>query len=119
MQTILKVICDNRGQANMVDDYLVQFAAKAAQEPESIEFPSPYANDVAFTRADGHESRDNCAEQPRAQLGSFAQSPNQANGNTNFIFMDPIILSYRPDGQNLRLWAESPFPGTDRNTESE
>jgi hypothetical protein len=119
MQTILKVICDNRGQANMVDDYLVKFAARAAQEPESIEFPSPYADDVAFTRADGHESRDNCAEKPGAQLESFGQSPNQANGKTKFIFMNPIILSCRPDGQNLRLWVESPSPGTDRNTESE
>jgi hypothetical protein len=119
MQTILKVICDNRGQASIVDDYLVRFASKAAQEPRSVEFPSPYANDVAFACDDANETRDNCAEKPRAQLGSFGQSPNQANSNTKFIFMNPIILSYRPHGQNLRLWVTSPSPGTTPNTESE
>ena len=119
MQTILKVISDNRGQASIVDDYLVQFASKAAQEPQSVEFPSPYADDVVFARDDADETRDKGAEKPRAQLGSLGQSPNQANGNTKFIFMNPIILSYRRDGQNLRVWVKSLSPGTAPDTESE
>ena len=119
MQTILKVIRDNRGQASIVDDYLVRFVSKAAQEPQSVEFPSPYADDVTFARDDAHETRDNCVEKSRAQLESFGPSPNQANGNTKFIFMNPIILSYRHDGQNRRIWVTSPSPGTAPNTESE
>jgi len=119
MQTIVKVISDNRGQAHMVDHYLAQFAVKASKEPESIEFPSPGADDVAFARDDDHESRDNCAEKPRAQLGSFGQSPNQANGRTKFVFVNPIILTYRPDGRSLRLWVASPSTGTVPNPESE
>jgi len=117
MQTILKVICDNRGQADMVEQYLVHFAIKASKEPESIEVPSQDADDVAFARDDAHEFRDNCAEKPCAQLGSFGQSPNQANGRTKFVFMNPIILTYRPDEQNLRLWVASPSPGTAPNAE--
>ena len=119
MQTIVKVICDNRGQADMVDHYLAQFAVKASKEPELIEFPSPDADDVAFARDDAHESPGNCAEKPRAQLGSFGQSPNQANGRTKFVFMNPIILTYRPDGQSLGLWVASPSPGTPPDAESE
>jgi hypothetical protein len=119
MQTIVKVICDNRGQAHMVDHYLAQFAVKASKEPESIEFPSPSADDVAFGRDDDHESRDNCAEKPSAQLGSFGQSPNQANGRTKFVFVNPIILAYRPDRRSLRLWVASPSTGTVPNPESE
>ena len=119
MQTILKVICDNRGQASIVNDYLARFARKAAQEPQSVEFPSPYADDVVFARDDADETRDKCAEKPRAQFGSLGQSPNQANGNTEFILMNPIILTYWRDGQNLRVWVKSPSPGTAPNTESE
>jgi len=119
MQTILKVIRDNRGQADMVDHCLAQFVVKASKEPEPIEFPSPDADDVAFARDDAHESRDNCAKKPCAQLGSFGRSPNQANGKTKFVFMNPIILTYRPDGQNLRLWVASPSPGKAPNAQPE
>lgn len=119
MQTIVKVICNNRGQADMVDHYLARFAIKSSQEPKSVEFPSPDADDVAFARDDAGESRDICAERPRAQLGSFGQSPNQADGRTKFVFMNPIILTYRPDGQNLCLWVESPSPGSVPEAESE
>ena len=118
MQTILKVVCDNRGQASMVDDYLVQFCAKAANEAQAVEFASPDGDDVAFVRDDAEEVRNNCAEQPRAQLGSFGRSPNQANDKTTIIFINPVILSYRPDGQKLRLWVSSPSPGTAGNAES-
>lgn len=119
MQIILKVTCDNRGQAGIVDDYLVRFASKAAQKPQSFEFPSPYADDVVFARDDANEIRDKCVEKPRAQLGTLGQSPNHANGNSKFILMNPIIRSYRRDGQNLRVWVKSPSPGTAPNTESE
>ena len=119
MQTIVRVICDNRGQADMVGHYLAQFAVKASKEPELIEFPSPDADDVAFARDDAHESRADLAEKPRAQLGSFGQSPNQANGRTKFVFINPIILTYRPDGQSLGFWIASPPPGRTPNAESE
>ena len=39
MQTILKVVHDNRGQASMVDDYLAQYCARSANEALSIESP--------------------------------------------------------------------------------
>ena len=119
MQTILKVICGNRGQASIVDDYLVRFASKAGQEPQSVEFPSPYADDVVFARDDASETRDKCAEKSRAQLGSLGQSPNQPNGNTKFILMNPIIFSYRRDGLNPRVWVKGSSPGPAPNTESE
>ena len=119
MRTILKVICDNRGQASIMDDYLARFAGKAAQGPQSFEFPSPYADDVVFARDDANETCDKCAEKPRAQLGILGQSPNHANGNTKLILMNPIVLSYRRDGQNLRVWVRSPSPGRVPNTESE
>ena len=118
MQTIVRVIGDKRGQADMVDHYLAQFAVKASKEPELIEFPSPDADDVAFARDDAHEFRAR-AETPRAQLGSFGQSPNQANGGTKFVFVNPIILTYRPDGQGLGLWVASPSTGRAPNAESE
>ncbi len=113
MQTILKLVSDNRGQASMVGDYLAQFHAKAANEAQSIEAVSSHADDVAFVRDDADEFRDNCAEQKRAQLGSFGQS-NQANSKTVFIFVNPIILSFRRNGPDLRLWVESPSPEADR-----
>jgi hypothetical protein len=119
MQTILKVICDNRGQADMVDQYLARFAVKASRESESIEFPSMEADDVFFARDDVRESRDDCAQKAKVQLGSFAQSPKQANGRTKFVFMNPIILSYRPNGQSLRFWVASPSSGTAPNADSD
>jgi hypothetical protein len=119
MQTILKVMCDDMGQASMVESYISQFHAKAAKDPQSIEFPSLEGDDVAFARDDANEFRDNCTEQPRAQLGSFGPSPNLADSNTQFIFMNPIILSYRPNGSSLRLWVSSPSPGTTQSAETE
>ena len=116
MQTILKVMCDNRGQASMVDDYLVRFCAKAANEEQAIEFPPPDADNVAFVRDDGGEIRGNRAEQPRAQLGGFGNSPNHAISKTTTIFINPVILSYGPNGQKVRLWVSSPSP---ENAESD
>src|SRR5437868_14588321 len=74
MQTIIKVVCGNGSQASMIDAYLVQYCEKAANETQGIEFPSP--DDIAFAWDDANESRANCAEKPRAQLGSFRQPPN-------------------------------------------
>jgi hypothetical protein len=119
MQTILKLMCGHRSQASMVDDYLVQFCAKAANETQSIEFPSPDAGDIAFARDDANEFWTNRAEKPRAQLGSFGQLPNQANGKIQLIFLNPMILAYQPNGNPLPHWVTSPFPGTAGNTESE
>jgi hypothetical protein len=118
MQTMLKVICDNRGQASMVEDYLVRFCAKAANEEPPIEFPPPDADDVAFVRDDAEEIRGNGAEQPRAQLGGFGSSPNEANNKTKIIYINPVILSYGCNGQKLHLWVSSPSPGTAGNAES-
>jgi hypothetical protein len=103
----------------MIDAYLVQYCEKVANEARPVELPSPDADDVAFAWDDANEFRTNCAEKPRAQLGSFRQSPNQANHNLHFIFINPMILSYQPNGQSLRLWVASPSPGTAENTESE
>jgi hypothetical protein len=119
MQTILKVVCDNRGQASMVNDYLVRFCAKAANEEQAIEFPLPQADNVVFVRDDAGGIRDNRAEQPRLQLGGFGSSPNQANRKAKLIFINPVILAYGPDEQKLRLWVSSPSPGTTGNGESE
>ena len=119
MQTILKVVCGNGSQASMIDAYLIQYCEKVANDTQSIEFPSPGADDIAFAWDDANESRTDCADKPRAQLGSFRPSPNQANDKTQFIFINPVILSYQPDGQSRCLWVGSPSPGTAENTESE
>jgi hypothetical protein len=118
MQTMLKVVCDNRGQASLVDDYLVRFFAKAANEEQAIEFPPPDADDVAFARDDAEEIRGNRAEEARAQLGGFRSSPNQANSKTTIVFINPVIISYGASGQKLRLWVSSPSTGTTGNAES-
>lgn len=118
MQTILKAMCDNRGQASMVDDYLVRFRAKAANEEQAIDFPPANAEDVAFVRDDAEEIRGNSAEQPRARLGGFGGSSNQVNSKTKIIFINPVILSYGLNGQKLRLWVSSPSPGTDGTAEA-
>jgi hypothetical protein len=119
MQTILKLARGNGSQASMVDDYLVQFCAKGADETQSIEFLSPNADDIAFARDDANEFRTYRAEKPCAQLGSFRPSPNQANDKLQFIFINPIILSYQPNGQSRCLWVASPSPGAAGNTEPE
>jgi len=61
MQTILKVVCDNRGQVSMVDDYLVRFRAKAANEEQAIILPPTDTDDVTFVRDDEGE----ISRQPR------------------------------------------------------
>ena len=121
MQTILKVVHDNRGQASMVDDYLAQFCARSVNGEPSIESPFFEDDNIAFVRDDAYEFRDNRAERKRAQLGSFEHLPNQANSTTQFILinLNPIILLYRPNGQNLRLSVASIPSGAAENSESE
>jgi hypothetical protein len=119
MQTILKVVCDGRSQASMVDEYLAQFCAKAASELQSIDLSSSDAEGFVFAKDDADEVRNHRPEKIRARLGSFERSPNQANSNTQYIFVNPIILSYRPDGQTMRHWVASPSPGPAGNTENE
>ena len=118
MQTILRVVSDNRGQASMIDDYLAQFAARTASEDLSSEPPSFDSDNIAFIRDDVNELRDNCAELERTHLGSFRQLPNQAKSKTQLIFMNPIILLHRPNGQNLRLWVASTSSGVAEDSES-
>jgi hypothetical protein len=118
MQTVVKVVCDNQGKASMVDDCLVRFCAKAANEQQAIEFPPPDADDVAFVRDDLDEIQGNLAKLPRARLGGFRSSPDHANSKTKIIFINPVIVSYGPNGQKLRLWVSTPFPGTAGNPES-
>jgi len=119
MQTILKVIRNNRGHAGMIDDYLAQYCAEISNEALSMETASSEGDNVAFVRDDADKFRDNCGEQKRAQLGSFEWPPNQANSKTLLIHMNPIILLYRPNGQNLRLWVASTSPGASGHLESE
>ena len=95
MQTVLRVRFDNRGQGKMVDDYRACFCAKAASNPRLMRFPSPNGADVAFERDDAQERNESCAKQPRALLGSFNRSSNPGDSKIVFIFVDPIILSFR------------------------
>ena len=103
MQTILKIVCDNRGQASMVDDYLVRFCDKATSESPGIDIPSRDANDVVFVKDDSQEFSDERRASPRAQLSSFGAPPNQASPNTVLIFVNPIIISFGPDEKTLRI----------------
>jgi hypothetical protein len=121
MQTILKVVHDNRGQANMVDDYLAQFSARSANESLSVRSPFFDEDNIAFVRDDAYEFRHSRAEQQRAELGSFEHLPNQANSTTQFILINlsPIILLYRHNGQNLRLSVASIPSGAAENSEPE
>jgi len=70
MQTILKVVHDNRGQASMVDDYLAQFCARSANEALPIESSSFDDDNIAFMRDDVYEFQDNREERQRA-IGQF------------------------------------------------
>ena len=119
MQTILRVLNDNRGQGSMVDRYLSLFCTRDANEAQSSEVDFYDSDNVAFLRDDADEFQDNCGEQQRAHLGSFRNLPNLANRKSQFIFMNPIILLYRPDGQNLGLWVARTCSETAENSESE
>jgi hypothetical protein len=120
MQTILKVVRGNRGQASIIDKYLDQFCVRAANEALSIESPSSNDDNVAFARDDLSEVQDTVdviaaiavARQARASHGEADQEllPVLANrlsmivhggGRTcaplslHFILTDPAIALLR------------------------
>lgn len=119
MQTILKVVCDNRGQAHMVEAYLAEFCARFAAESPLREFPASDADDVAFAWDEERKLPASSVDQPIGGLGSFRPSLHQANERVSFVFVNPVIVSYRPNGQKLRLWVGSPSLGKPGNTEAE
>ena len=108
MQTILKVVRNNRGHVGMIDDYLAQYCAESTDDSPSIETASSEGDNVAFVRDDADKFRDNCGEQKRAQLGSFEGSPNQANSKTLLIHMNPIILLIDLMGRTCVLGLQAP-----------
>jgi len=116
MQTILRVVCDNKGLAPMIDNYLARFISKAESEASSTEVISSEDDNIVFVRDDSDEPREDYAEEQRAQLGSFDLWPNQAQSKLQLIYMNPIILLYRPDGQNLRLWVAGTSLGAAENS---
>ena len=117
MQTILKVVCDNRGQTQMVNDYVAQFCAKLANEKSARDAPRtrldfPETDDVAFVKDDCQEVASEVSENapvPLVRLGSFGPFSNQVNENTQLIFVNPIILSYRPNGRQYFMKVQSPL----------
>jgi hypothetical protein len=118
MQTILKVVRDNRGQANMVDNYIAAFCERFADESPLSMFPTEHA-DVAFARDDAHDLLVSSRDQSAASLGSFCASLHQTNDKVRFVFVNPVIVSYRSNGQKLRLWVGSPSLGKAGSTETE
>lgn len=118
MQTILKVICDNRGQAHMVEEYLAAFCERFGVDTPLSEFPVEH-DDVAFVRDDSCGLSAFAQDQSAAGLGSFCAALHQANERVQFVFVNPVIVSYRPNGQKLRLWVGSPSLGKAGSTETE
>ena len=118
MQTILKVVYDNRGQAHMVEEYLAAFCERFTGETPLSKFPVEH-DDVAFARDDTHDLPACTQHQPVASLGSFRASLHQANERVHFVFVNPVIVSYRPNGQKLRLWVGSPSLGKAGSAETE
>jgi hypothetical protein len=119
MQTILKVVRGNGGQGNMVHNYLTQYCARIESDAQSTEPVCSDAGEVAFVKDDAYEFRNESAEQEGLLLGSLRPMPNQAKSKTRLIFMNPMILLYRPNGQNLRLWVATASSGAAESSESE
>ena len=116
MQTILKVICDNRGQTQIVNDYVATFCAKLTSESSAMasqrtNFDFPETDDVAFVEDDCQEPLTENDDEvgKRLRLGSFGPLPNQVNKNTQLIFVNPIILSYWPNGRKYFIKVPSPL----------
>ncbi len=108
MQTILKIVCDNRGVGRMVDDFILRFCEKATGEGPVFDIPAGWGDNVAF-------AKDDCGERPEGSLagrgtkpGSFGPHPTQVNESTKFIFVNPVIVSYRPTRHRLCVWIGSP-----------
>ena len=118
MQTILTVMRSNRGQSGIVDDYLNRFCSRLESEELAIETSSSDGGEVAFVRDDAyHQFHESCDEERPAHLGSFGQLSNHANCK-HVIFMNPIILMYRSNGQNVRLCVTNTSSETAEDAES-
>ena len=98
MQTILKVLRDNKSQVGIDDGFLTQLSTNSPNDVLSTS-PSSDSCEVVFVRDDAYEFQDKGAKRQRSQLNSFGCSPNQANSKTIFIFMDPFIFPYRSNGK--------------------
>ena len=123
MQTILKIVCDKRGLSNMVDDFILRFCAKAAGEAPVVDIPAAQADDVAYVRDDRGEIQSPAQDTgQRADLGSFEMPASHADpgeARTTFIFVNPVILSFRPNKHRLCIWVGPPFPDKTENTDAE
>lgn len=119
MQTILKIVCSNRSLAYMVDDFILRFCEKATGEAPTVDVPSAIADDVAFAKDDYAVPEEPQQAGTRTKLGSFGPLPNQVNENTKYIFVNPVILSYRPNRHRLCVWIGGPSPDTAGEMESE
>ena len=122
MQTILKIVCDNRSLSNMVDDFILRFCAKATGEVPVVDIPTHHADDVAYVRDDRCEVEPSHGAGQRANLGSFEMPPSPAEQDeprTTFIFVNPVILSFRPNQHRLCIWIGPPSPGNAEATDAD
>ena len=117
MQTILKIVCDNRSLAHLVDDFILRFCEKATSDAPTVDHSLPKADDVAFGKDDCADPERAHVEGERTNLGSFG--PTQVNENTKLIFVNPLILSYRPNRHRLCVWIGGPLPEASGEMESE
>jgi hypothetical protein len=117
MQTILKVVCGNRGPSQMIEDLAAAFSSRFDIESTVPEFPPPGSDDVAIAIDDCLELR-NSTDVGDAILGSFC-TRLRGNEQLQFILVNPVIVSYRPNGQKLRFLIGSPSQGKTGSMESE
>lgn len=118
MQTILKVMCDGRSRFQMIEDYLTAFYSRF--EDQAIdEIATPGSDDVAFAMDDSPTAQEGSVQELDRTLGSFRPSLHVGNEKLQFIFVSPVIVFYRPNGQRLRLLLGTPSLGTTQRTEFE
>jgi hypothetical protein len=118
MQTILRAVWEDNDRDTMVENCLTRFDAKAAMEKPVVDFTASRAHDVVYISDDAQAYQDEFALGPRAQLGSFGSTREQVRSKTTLIFMDPIVVTCRPDGEELRLQIEYPTRGETGSPES-
>ena len=118
MQTILKVVCGNRGPYQMIEDLAAAFSSRFDTESTVSEFPPPGSDDVAIAIDDCLELRNSTVDAGDVILGSF-RPELRGNEQLQFILVNPVIVSYRPNGQKVRFLLGSPSQGKTRNTETE
>jgi len=118
MQTILKVVCGNRGPCQMIEELAAAFSSRFDTGSTVSEFPPPGSDDVAIAIDDCLELRNSAVDANEAILGSFVPAM-KGNEQLQFILVNPVIVSYRPNGQKLRFLIGSPSQGKTGSTESE